>query len=585
MEFNQIYTLLVVVLLVVFLYREIVHPSISFFGCVVLLMAGGILTPYDLLNALSNPQIAVIFLLILVTAGIRNIFGPRLFSWLFRRGLNPRFFLGRMMIFVSGISAVLNNTPIVAFMIPYVQDWCRKNGQAVSRFLIPLSFATILGGMITVAGTSTSLLLNGLIQEKNLPILGFEDFVYLGLLVTFFGWIYLYFIGYRLLPDYPGKLETITGNLKEYIVETEITVDSSITGKTVKAAGLRNLKDIFLIEIIRTGEVISPVSPDELLQAGDSLFFSGNTEAINRLVTVDSGLRVKHKSPEGVEFYFVEAVIPSGSDLTGRKVNKSDFRKRFNASIVALHRDGKRISRRLGEVELQAGDFLLLISGNKEHLNSGGNDLLVLTVPEEKESAHPAWIRITGVLAMLLLIAGITEYIPLITACLVILTCFISIGLLKRQQIHKEIDLGLLLILVSSVAIGTALDRSGAAKLIAAILIETGKSLGPVAALSALFLTTTFLTSIISNAAALAIAFPVAMSMAAQLNLPSTPFFIAIAFAASGDFITPIGYQTNLMVYGPGGYSFRDFAKVGIPLTLVYAVTCLLFISTFYGIW
>jgi len=585
MEFNQIYTLVVVVLLVLFLYREIVHPSISFFGCVILLMAGGILSPYDLLNALANPHIAVIFLLILVTAGIRNIFGSKLFLWLFRNGLKPRSFLGRMMVFVSGISALLNNTPIVAFMIPYVQDWCRKNGQAVSRFLIPLSFATILGGMITVAGTSTSLLLNGLIQGKQLPALGFNDFLYLGLLVTILGLLYLYYIGYKLLPEYQGKLEAITGNLKEYIVETEISTDSALIGKTVKVAGLRNLKDIFLIEIIRGGEVTSPVSPDEVLQAGDFLFFSGNTEAINKLVTTESGLRVKHTPPQGGVFNFTEAVIPSGSDLTGRKVNKSDFRKRFNASIVALHRDGKRISRGLGDVELQAGDFLLLITSEKNQLNETGNDLLLLSVPEEIKTSAPLWTRITGVVAFILLIAGITEFIPLITACLIILTCFIFLGLLKRQQIRREIDLGLLLILVSSVAIGTALDRSGAARSVAYWLIETGRSLGPVAALSALFLTTTILTSVISNAAAVAIAFPVAMSMAAQLSLPSTPFFVAIAFAASGDFMTPIGYQTNLMIYGPGGYTFRDFAKVGIPLTLVYAVTCLLFISTYYGIW
>ena len=585
MEFSQIYTLIVVVLLVFFLYREIVHPSISFFGCVVLLMAGGVLSPYDLLNALANPQIAIIFLLILVTAGIRNIFGPRLFSWLFHKGLKPRNFLGRMMVFVSGISAFLNNTPIVAFMIPYVQDWCRKNDQAVSRFLIPLSFATILGGMITVAGTSTSLLLNGLIQGKQLPVLGFEDFVYLGLLVTFLGWLYLYFIGFGLLPEYQGKLETITGNLKEYIVETEISSDSILIGKTVKVAGLRNLKDIFLIEIIRGGEVISPVSPDELLQAGDLLFFSGNTEAINNLVKPESGLRAKHTLPEGGVFNFIESVVPSGSDLTGRKINKSDFRKRFNASIVAVHRGGKRISRGLGEVELQAGDFLLLISGEKSQLNAAGNDLILLSMPEEIKTAVPLWTRITGVFALVLLIAGITEFIPLITACLIVLTCFIFLGLLRQQQIRQGIDLGLLLILVSSVAIGTALDRSGAARVIASLLIETGRSLGPVAALSALFITTTILTSVISNAAAVAIAFPVAMSMAAQLSLPATPFFVAIAFAASGDFITPIGYQTNLMIYGPGGYTFRDFAKVGIPLTLVYAVTCLIFISTFYSIW
>ncbi|MFZ9503517.1 MAG: SLC13 family permease [Cyclobacteriaceae bacterium] len=585
MEFSQIYTLIVVVVLVVFLYREIVHPSISFFGSVVLLMVGGVLSPYDLLNALSNPQIALIFLLILVTAGIRGIFGPGLFSWLFTRGLRPRTFLARMMLFVSGISAFLNNTPIVAFMMPYVREWCRKNGYSLSRFLIPLSFATILGGMITVAGTSTSLLLNGLIQGKNLPMLGFEDFLFLGLLVTIFGWIYLYFIGYHLLPDHPGKLDDITGNLTEYIVETEVPNESSLRGKSVREAGLRNLQDLFLIEILRDGQVISPVGPEEYLKEGDRLFFSGNTQSIHKLISENTGLKMRHSPSQGTAFQFTEAVVPANSDLIGRKVNRSDFRNRFNASIVAIHRDGKRISGSIGEAELAAGDFLLLVSGDGQRALSPGHDLLLLSMPKGEESPKPIWIKISGMASILLLLAGIAEWIPLFTACLVVLSFFIFTRILRRQQIRQEIDLGLLLILVSSVAIGTALDRSGAAQWVATLLLKTGESLGPLAALTALFLSTTLLTSLISNAAAVAIVFPIALSMAAQLGMNATPFFVAIAFAASGDFITPIGYQTNLMVYGPGGYSFRDFAKVGIPLTLIYAVTCLTFIAIYYSVY
>lgn len=582
MSFSLIYTLVVVAALVVFLYREIVHPSISFFGSVVLLLAGGILTPGDLFSALSNPQIIIIFLLILVTAGIRNAFGPDLFSWLFTPGLGPRSFLGRMMLFVSSISSFLNNTPIVALMIPYVRDWSRKNGYAVSRFLIPLSFATILGGMITVAGTSTSLLLNGLIQGKGLPLLSFQDFLYLGALVTVIGWVYLYFIGYHLLPDHSGKIEDATGNLKEYIIEAAIGTGSSMIGKSVVDAGLRNLQELFLVEIWRDGKTITPVHPDERLKEGDTLYFSGNTQSLSALLR-NPGLSIRHNPTRNQALNFTEAVIPSNSDLIGKKVNRSDFRNRFNASIVAVHRDGKRLNGSIGELELAAGDFLLLVVG-EGRLNTS-KDLLLLTLPAAPSGSKPVWMKLGGIAAILLLLAGIAELIPLITSCLIVLSFFIFFKFLPRQQVLQEIDLGLLLILVSSVAIGTAMDRSGAGQFVAAGLIKTAQSLGPLAALSALFIATTFLTSLISNAAAVAIVFPVALAMAALLNHDPTPFFVAIAFAASGDFITPIGYQTNLMVYGPGGYSFKDFARVGVPLTLLYAITCLLFISVYYNVY
>lgn len=584
MSFSLIYTLIVVAALVVFLYREIVHPSVSFFGSVILLMAGGVLTPGDILTALSNPQIIIIFLLILVTAGIRNAFGPGLFAWLFKPGLHPLTFLGRMMVFVSSISSILNNTPIVAFMIPYVQDWCRKNGYAVSRFLIPLSFATILGGMITVAGTSTSLLLNGLIQGKGLELLGLEDFLYLGALVTIVGWLYLYFIGYHLLPDYKGKIESVSGNLKEYIIEAVIGADSPMVGKSVFEAGLRNLQELFLIEILRDGKSITPVHPEENLLNGDVLFFSGNTQALSTLLG-NSGLSIRNNPGKYKALNFTEAVIPSNSDLIGKKVKRSDFRNRFNASIVAVHRDGKRLTGSIGELEFTAGDFLLLVIGEGTARFNLQKDLLLLKLPSTDNEPRPWWMKMSGMAAIILLLAGIAEIIPLITSCLIILSFFIFLKFLPRQQVLQEIDLGLLLILVSSVAIGTAMDRSGAGQWVAAGLIKTAESLGPLAALSALFLVTVMLTSLISNAAAVAIVFPVALAMSTLLHLDARPFFVAIAFAASGDFITPIGYQTNLMVYGPGGYSFRDFARVGVPLTLLYLVTCVLFISVYYNLY
>lgn len=588
MEFTLVQGLVlgIVILLVVSLYREWLNPALSFFIAVLALLLFGAINPAELLKGLSNQQIVVIFLLILVTAGIRTVFGPEFFTRLFKTSLSPKAFLLRMMMVTSSMSAFLNNTPIVAFLIPYVKDWADRTGTPASKFLIPLSFATILGGMITVVGTSTNLVLVGLMAEYNMSLLGFQDFLYLGLLVTLSGWAYLYFFGYKLLPENVNKLEVVRQNLKEYIVETEIFPGSKLIGKTVKDAGLRNLQDMFLVEIIRNEEVISPVSPEEKLQSGDALFFSGNTESIYELIHQDNGLRIPEQDGMEAEnqFNFIEAVIPASSNLIGKRIKDSDFRKKFNASIVAVHRDGKRVSGKVGEMHIAGGDFMLLLSGNGSNSANHEKDLFFLSVPKKVEYKKPAWKYWTIMGSFLVLLAGIVGIIPLFTASLAILSAFIFLGILSMEEIRRQLDFGLLVVLVCSLAIGIALEKSGTASLVATALINVGEALGAIGVLTALFIVTIFLTSLITNPAAVSIMFPIAMSLAEQLALPSTPFFVAIAFAASGDFMTPIGYQTNLMVYGPGGYTFKDFVRVGTPLTIIYAVICITFIAWFYNL-
>jgi di/tricarboxylate transporter len=586
LSFSQAYVLLVVIFLVIALYREIFNPALTFFIATVALLLGGIITPAEILKGLSNQQIIVIFLLVLVTAGIRLIFGSDLFIKLFNPRLSPRAFLLRLMVTVSTISAFLNNTPIVAFMIPYVKDWAKKTGNPASKFLIPLSFATILGGMITVIGTSTNLVLNGLIAEYKLPMLAFQDFFFLGVAVSLMGCTYLYFIGYKLLPSNPNEIDSLREHLKEYIIETEIAPESKLIGKTVKDAGLRNLEDVFLVEIYRDEKIISPVSPEEVLEQNDALFFSGNTQSIYTLIKEDNGLSIPKDAAqdrgEG-HFNFVDAVIPASSSLIGQRIKDSNFRERFNASIIAIHRDGKRVPGKVGETQLAGGDFLLLLAGDQRS-NGNNNDLFLLSVPKRVNEKTQKGKQYLGLAAAAVLIMGVVGVIPLFTASLIIMVGFVFFGILPMAEIRKELDLSLLMVLVCSLAIGVALEKSGTADWIAKVLIQSVQAFGPVAVLSSLFMVTIFLTALITNAAAVSIVFPIAMSMAEQMHLPYTPFFVAIAYAASGDFMTPIGYQTNLMVYGPGGYTFRDFLKVGTPLTILYVLICIGFISYFYNL-
>ncbi len=584
MELIQLFVIGVVVFLVVSLYKEIFNPAFTFFICVVAFLLAGVLSPTDLLKGLSNPQIIIIFLLMQVTDGVRGIFGSELFIKVFSTKLSPKQFLFRMMMVSSSISAFLNNTPIVAFMIPYVKDWAERTGNSSSKFLIPLSYATILGGMMTVIGTSTNLVLSGLISEYDLPLLEFTDFLYLGLAVTLTGWMYLMFIGYKLLPDHSNKIDFVREHLKEYIVETEVFPDSSLVGKSVKDAGLRNLQELFLVEIIRKERVISPVSPDEVLEAEDTLFFSGNTQSIFNMIKEDNGLQIPKHEKIQEQFNFVEAVIPANSDLIGARIKDSDFRKRYNASIVAIHRDGRRVAGKVGELVLSGGDFLLLLAGENGEQHKNEKNLFFISAPKTLVTKQPPWLKWLGLGSILALILGITGVINLFTICVLILLALVLPGVLKIKDITQNIDTGLLMVLVCSLAIGLALEKSGTAAVMATGILKMGSMMGPVGVISILFIATILLTALITNAAAVSIVFPIALALASQTQLPPTPFFVAIAFAASGDFMTPIGYQTNLMVYGPGGYTFKDFFRVGGPFTVIYVAICVLFIAFYYNL-
>lgn len=586
MDFHQLLVLVVIVLLVFSLYKEWINPALSFFGAVVCLLLSGVLTPEDALKGLANQQIIIIFLLMLITSGLRSLFGGAFFSKLFKDTLSPRQFLVRMMVSVSSVSAFLNNTPIVAFMIPYVRDWADRNNQPSSKFLIPLSFATITGGMITVIGTSTNLILLGLITEYEQPVLAFTDFVFLGIAVTLITWAYFYFVGYRLLPSNTTKIENLKSHIKEYIIETEVFAASLLIGKTVKDAGLRNLKDLFLVEIIRGDQIISPVSPEEILKEGDNLFFSGNTESIYNLIKEDNGLKIpkEDKLASHGQFNFMEAVIPANSDLIGVRIKDSDFRKKYQASIVALHRNGKRVSGKVGEMFLAGGDFLLLLAGDRADRYFDEKNLFMISKPIPVEKKRPWWLKGVGLLIFVTLLLGIMGVVPLFSACVLIMLTMVVSKVLDITEIKRQLDLNLLVVLVCSLALGVALVKSGAANTLATSLLSFTTGMGVVPVLSILFLVTALLTALITNAAAVSIMFPIAMSLSQLTGVESTPFFIAIAFAASGDFITPIGYQTNLMVYGPGGYTFKDFFKVGLLLAVLYMITCIAFISWYYDI-
>ena len=577
-------TMVIVSGLILVLFKGWIRPSLAFLGSVFFLIISQILLIEDLLQGLANKQIILIFLLIILTSGIQQNLGKGFFFSIFQKNLSAFQFRVRMMLTVSSLSSVLNNTPVVAFMIPFVKNWAESNEYPASKFLIPLSFATILGGMITLIGTSTNLVLNGLIIQAGLPSLVYSDFLFLGLLVAFFGILYLRFFSDTLLPDHADSKEKVLKDLHEYLVETRIQPNSTLIGKTIAEAGLRHLKELFLVEIKRGDRMIPAVSSDRLLQANDLLYFAGNTNAILNLINQKYGLELPEENQIQTNGFssLTEAVIPSGSKLAGSNLKELNFRDRFKASVISVYRKGEKVKENLGEVQLKEGDLLLLICADDFGKLVSSKDLIVLTKSGEIESSFTLRRNLPSILATLILLLGIFGILDLFLAALLGIGVMLIFNVFTLNQVREAIDLELLTLLVSALAVGMAIQKSGTSEFLVHQLRFFLEGKSPILGISILFLVTLGLTSLVTNTAAVSIMFPIAYELGMQSGFALTPFFITIAFAASADFMTPIGYQTNLMVYGPGSYRFTDYTKIGLPLTLIYGILVISFIHFYY---
>jgi len=577
--------LLVLVFLVVGLLKEI-RPALVFIISVVALIIFGVLKPTQWLSGFANEQIGTIMLLIIITAAVRKNFNVEaFFDKVFRKARDGKGFLIRMCTYVAVLSSFMNNTPVVAFMTPYVYNWSKRYGIHPSKLLMPLSYATILGGMITVLGTSTNLILNGFLAKNNLPILGFKDFFLLGSLVTITGIIYLYTLGYKLLPENREAFDDFKEKAPEYTVEAYVTAQSKFVGKTVQESGLMGLKGAYLIELIRDGAVITPISPKEEITAHDTLLFIGKPDAIVELASnADYGLRIPTHEEDTSEV--VEAVIPANSPLAGKYATEEYFKSQYDSKIVALHRNGEKITGKMKDVKLAHGDLLLLsVSGAFVKTMDSVTDFYVLSKIDKVTNTNPkalkAFLAILGVVLTL----SLFSIIKMFTALLFILSAILGLGLFNFKEIKKVLDIDLVILLVSALAIGEALISTGAANLIAQGFVDILLPFGKAAVLVGLFVLTVTLTSFVTNVAAVSIMFPVAYALVDRLDMVSgTPLYVAICFAASAAFITPVGYQTNWMVYGPGGYTNKDFVKVGSPLLLIYSTVSIVFILFYYGL-
>jgi di/tricarboxylate transporter len=595
METQQIYLLVILLLVIAALVIDRARPAHVFTVGVVLLVFGGVVSSELFIESMTNHAILSIFLLIILTAGINEHFPlERYLDRLFGQRERPTWFLLKMGGFVTALSSVMNNTPVVALMMPYVRNWSIKNGVSPSRLMMPLSFFAISGGMITLIGTSTNLVLAGLVHQHTDLVLSFSDFLIPGSMVAILTLLFMSGYGYRLLPDQKALLHKFSEDTRQYLVETIIPERSPLIGKNIEEAGLRNLAGVYLAEIIRTnGRVVTAAKPNEIIREGDLLFFAGDTQEIIGLIRQQEGLELSKKRKLNIseEFGMVEAIVTYNSLLAGKTVKEFGFREYYDGAIIGIHRNGDKIRGKIGETRLETGD-LLLISSGADFQKRAGQDKNLLLISEQKKVEHISSARralfLIGVLVLVLSVLfpasmlGMDKFgglLRLHEALFLMCGLQFALGMMDSEGIKKNVSLDLLMILASALTFGSALLNSGTAEVIAQGFIHLSDGLGGMQIGLALFLLTFLLTSFVTNIAAVSVVFPIALVISKDMGMSPLPFIMITAFGASACFLTPMGYQTNLMVYGPGGYRFRDFLRAGFPLTLLYGAAVL----TFFG--
>lgn len=577
------FVLAVVGIMMVALVREVARPDMILFTVLAVFLLTGVISPDEALQGFSNEGMLTIALLFIIAGAIQKsgIFDTIISAVLGSKAA-PRRSLLKMMLPISGMSAFLNNTPIVVTFTPFVRKWCRDHNISPSKFLIPMSYATILGGMITLMGTSTNLVVHGWLLDHDYEGFSIFQLAVVGIPVVILGLFYLVTVGYRLLPNHQALTDTVEEYSREYLAEMVVESKYPHIGKTVEKAGLRNLKGLFLIEIIRGDGVhrVSPVKSTTVMREGDRLIFTGDVSTIADLQNT-KGLRLAPGEELSLDLLkngsteLVEVVVSHQSTLLSKKVKDTGFRGKYDAAVVAVHRNSERVQGKIGDIVLKPGDTLLLLAGSDfQQRKNQFNDFYVVTPRGNpfltKEDTKKGWIAMGTLAAMILLVAF--NVLSMFKAMGLAVVILLVTKVINPDEAKKSLQLDVLLLIASAFGIGAALTESGAAKWIATGLVQAAQPFGIIAVLFFIYLLTNVFTEMITNNAAAVMMIPIAMSSAEQIGANPMAFAVVVAIAASASFITPIGYQTNLIVMGPGGYQFTDYMKVGFPLSLIVMV-------------
>jgi di/tricarboxylate transporter len=569
------FTLLVTALAFMLNALTALPAEIVFLGAVAVLYVSGVLSTAEALQGFSNDGMITVGVLYFVVTGLQQ---TGALAWISQQvlGLPKRrsSTFVRLTVPIMVLSAFLNNTPVVAMFIPVVNDWCRKLRISPSKLMIPLSYASIFGGLCTLIGTSTNLVISGLLVEAtDNPGLGIFDITPVGLPCAIAGLIFL-FMGQRwLLPNRKPAMGDLS-DVRQYTVEMVVAPRSPLAGKTVEQAGLRHLPGLYLAEIARGKQILPAVSPREILREHDQLVFVGIVDSILDLHRL-RGLapatdQVFKLDTPRTERRLIEAVVSHTCTLVGKTIRQGQFRSRYDAVVLAVARNGDRVQGKVGDIRLRPGDTLLLETHPQflERQRISNDFYLISDLPDSEPLRHEKAPIALLILLLMVVLAGVGWFSMLKAAVLAAILMLVT-GCCAPTRALQSIEWSVLLVIGAALGISEAMQVTGAAEAIAASFLGIAGN-QPFVALAVVYGITMLLTEMITNNAAAALMFPIALSVADGLGVSYMPFIVGIMLAASASFSTPIGYQTNLMVYGPGGYKFTDFMRIGIPLNLLF---------------
>jgi di/tricarboxylate transporter len=585
-------TLAIVVVTIVLLATERLPPAITMIAANIALLVFGVLPEDEAFSGFANPApITIAGLYVLAgaaetTGALSNLTDRALGSG--RGSGSARRNLARVVLPTTFASGVIANTPLIGILAPRVQNWAKRSGQSPSIYLMPMSFAAVFGGVITLIGTSTNLVVSGLLEQRGMDGLSLFEVTPVGLPLAIIGAGLLIALAPKLLPERASVAESLETAAREFTLEMTVTPGGRLVGLSVADAGLRHLEGVYLVAVERAGATTAPVGPDFRLDGGDRLTFAGNVSKVLDLQRIGGLESSEHRHfgvlGNGPDRRVYEVAIADRSSLVGSTLKGLGFRNRYGAAVLAVHRASQRVEGKIGEVRLRAGDVLLLVAdagfGERFHDH---DDFLVVSAVAGKAPLRRDKVRIVELAVLFLIVTSATGVLSLMSASLLTAVGLVLLGVLSPTEVRDAVNFDIIVIMAASISIGAAVADSGLATRVGELVVDSGGDLlGDIGILAAILIATMAMTELLSNNAAAALMLPIGLAAASEAGLDPRPFAIAVLIGASCSFLTPIGYQTNTMVYGMGGYRFADFSRVGAPLTLATIVVSMALIPIFF---
>ncbi|MDC9501178.1 MULTISPECIES: SLC13 family permease [unclassified Pseudoalteromonas] len=549
------------------------RPVAVFGATLIALIACDLVSKDQFLTSIANPGLVTLILLVLCSLALEK---TRLLRVIASKTIVDSYHSTWLRLFgvTTFFSSILNNTAVVATLLSPIRN---NPHHFASKLLLPLSYASILGGTLTLIGTSTNLIVNSMYIEASGKSLSFFSFTAVGAILVLCCGLTMFFCT-RMLPSIEQNKVTSEG----YFIDAKVSADSELVGRSVEVNGLRHLESLFLVEIVREGRLISPVSPSEVIHPADRLIFCGDITKLLQLGQF-SGLEIFAEKNGTLNSNLTEVVVRQESIIVGRTLKTTGFRALFDAAVVAIRRDGEQVSGKLGDVVIRSGDFLVLAVGDdyKSRTNINKNFLTLSGVePESRINGWRAWFSIGGFITTIALAA--VGVLDLLEGLVLLLGGLLFTRSLTTNELVRRFPIDIWLVVSSAILLSNALVNSGVVESLGGFIGQFDDPRYVYTAFVLVYVVTWLMTEFVTNNAAAALMFPIGYTVALGFGVDVLPFVMAVAFAASGSFISPYGYQTNLMVFNAGNYRLNDFVKIGLPISMVYALVVLVFVPVFF---